>query len=108
MSTLSFPSSGKVQAAVAAAETKTMRWSELPTGTVYGITHTKQVQGKFGKSVVGDLETQDGERYKAWLPQRLASDVSDHKLPVFVLHKGLKQSERDKSRQFYDYMVIEN
>ena len=108
MSTLSFPSSGKVQAAVAATETKTMRWSELAVDTVYGITHTNQVQGKFGKSVVGDLETQDGERYKAWLPQRLAADLKAYKLPVFVLHKGLKQSERDKSRQFYDYTMIEN
>ena len=61
MSTLSFPSSEKVQAAVAASETKTMRWSELAVDTVYGITHTNQVQGKFGKSVVGDLETRDGE-----------------------------------------------
>ena len=108
MSTLSFPSSGKVQAAVAATETKTMRWSDLPTETVYAITHLKQVQGRFGKSFVGDLETEQGEQYKAWLPQRLAADLKAYELPVFVLHKGLKQSERDKSRQFYDYTVIDN
>ena len=108
MSALQFPSSEKVQAAEATTETKTMRWSDLPTKTVYAITHLKQVQGRFGKSFVGDLETEQGEQYKAWVPQKLASDVSDRKLPVFVLNKGLKQSESNKSRQFYDYTVIEN
>ena len=88
----------KVQAAEAATETKTMRWSELPTGTVYAVTHIKQVQGRFGKSFVGDLETQDGTQYKAWVPQRLADDLQGRELPVFVLHKGLKQSVKDKSR----------
>ena len=76
MSTLEFLSSEKVQAAEAAAETKTMKWSELPTRTVYAITEIKKVKSKFGKSFVGDLETQDGDRYKAWLPQRLADDLN--------------------------------
>ena len=106
MGTLKFPSSEQVEAAEAATETKPMRWSELPTRTVYGITHTKQVQGKYGKSVVGDVEAQDGTLYKAWLPQKLTADLKAHKLPVFVLHKGLKQSESDKSRSYYDYTVI--
>ena len=50
MSALQFPSSKQVEAAEAATETKTMRWSDLPTETVYAITHLKQVQGRFGKS----------------------------------------------------------
>ena len=108
MSALQFPSSEKVQAAEAATETKTMRWSDLPTETVYAITHLKQVQGRFGKSFVGDLETEQGEQYKAWVPQRLAGDLQGRELPVFVLHKGLRQSESNKSRQFYDYTVIDN
>ena len=108
MSALQFPSDEKVQAAEAATETKTMRWSELHTGTVYAITCIKKVKGKYGVSFVGDLETQAGDQSKVWLPQRLASDVSDRKLPVFVLNKGLRQSERNASRQYYDYKLIDN
>ena len=53
-------------------------------------------------------ETEQGEQYKAWVPQRLAGDLQGRELPVFVLHKGLRQSESNKSRQFYDYTVIDN
>ena len=56
---------------------------------------------------VGDLETQAGDQSKVWVPQRLASDVSDRKLPVYVLNKGLRQSASDRSRQYYDYVLID-
>ena len=98
MGTLAFLSSEKVQAALAAPDTRTMKWSELAVCTVYAITVVKKVKGKFGVSFVGDLETQDGTQYKAWVPQRLADDLQGRELPVFVLHKGLKQSVKDKSR----------
>ena len=109
MSALQFPSSEKVQEAQAAPDTKTMKWAELPTGAVYTITCIKKVKGKYGVSFVGDLETQAGDQSKAnlWLPQRLAGDMSDRKLPVFVLNKGLRQSASDRSRQYYDYVLID-
>ena len=108
MSALQFPSSEQVEAAEAVIRHETIKWSELSTETVYGITAVKKVNGKFGPSVVADLETHTGEQYKAWLPQRLADEVKGRKLPVFVKHKGLKQSVKDKSRSYYDYIVIDN
>ena len=108
MSALQFPSSEKVEAADAATETKAIKWSELSTETVYAITAVKTVKGKYGPSLVGDLEVQDGEQYKAWLPKRLATDIQGRKLPVFVKHKGMKQSVKDNSRSYYDYTMIDN
>ena len=82
MSALQFPSSEKVEQAQATTDTKTMRWSELPTGTVYAITCIKKVKGKYGVSFVGDLEIeQAGDQSKVWLPQRLAGDVSRSQAP---------------------------
>ena len=107
MNTLSFPSSEKVQQAQAATDTKTMKWSELAVDTVYAITGIKKVKGKYGASFVGDLETQAGDQSKVWVSQRLASDVSDRKLPVYVLNKGLRQSASDRLRQYYDYVLID-
>ena len=108
MSAIQFPSSEQVEAAEAAIRLEIIKWSELTTGTVYVITAVKKVKGKFGPSLVGDLKTQDGTQYKAWLPKRLADDIQGHKLPVFVLHKGMKQSVKDNSRSYYDYTVIDN
>ena len=105
MSAIQFPSSEQVEAAEAVIEPETIKWSELTIGTVYTVTKIKTVNGKFGPSAVADLETQDGTQYRAWLPKRLADDIQGHKLPVFVNHKGLKQSG---SRSYYDYMVIDN
>ena len=89
MSALQFPSSEQVEAANAVKELETIKWSELTSGTVYAITKIKTVKCKY-ESSVADLETQDGEHYKTWLPQRLATDIKGHKLPV------------------YDYTVIDN
>ena len=108
MSTLQFPSSEKVQQAQATTDTKTVKWVELAVDTVYAITCIKKVKGKYGVSFISDLETQAGDQSKVWLPQRLAGDVSDRKLPVFVLNKGLRQSASDRSRQYYDYVLIDN
>ena len=107
MSALQFPSSEKVQEAQAAPDTKTMKWAQLAVDTVYTITCIKKVKGKYGVSFVGDLEIEQGDQSKVWLPQRLAGDVSDRKLPVFVLNKGLRQSASDRSRQYYDYVLID-
>ncbi len=108
MSAIRFPSSEQVQAAEAATGPETINWSELTTDTVYAIIAVKEVEGKYGTSLVGDLETQAGKQYKAWLPQRLGDDIKGRELPVFVKHKGLKKSMKHKSRSYYDYTVIEN
>ena len=108
MSALQFLSSEQVEAAEAATGPETIKWSELTTEVVYAITAVKKVKGKFGPSVVADLQTEAGDKDKAWLPQRLAADIQGRKLPVFVKHKGLRQSVKDKSRSYYDYTVIDN
>ena len=110
MSAIQFPSSEQVEAAEAAEAAirpEIIKWSELTIGTVYAVTKIKKDKGRFG-SLVGDLKTQDGTQYKTWLPKRLADDIQDRELPVFVKHKGLKQSVKDKSRSYYDYTVIDN
>ena len=84
MNAIRFPSSEQVEAAEAAIRPETIKWSELSTGAVYAITAVKKVKRKFEPSLVADLETQAGEQYKAWLPQRLADDIQGRKLPVFV------------------------
>ena len=106
MVALQFPSSTQVQQTQTATDTKTMKWGELAVDVVYAITCIKQVQSKFGPSLIGELETQDGDQSKVWLPQRLGDDVKGRELPVFVHHRGLKQSEKNKSRQYYDYTLL--
>ena len=107
MSAMQFPSSEQVEAAKAAIGSETIKWSELTTGVLYGITAVKKVKGKFGPSLIGDLVTQEGDQYKAWLPKRLADDIQGRELPVFVVHNGLKQCVKDKSRSYYDYTVVD-
>ena len=108
MSALQFPSSEQVQQAQATTDTKTVKWAELAVDTVYAITCIKKVKGKYGASFVGDLEMQAGDQSKVWLPQRLANDMSNCKLPVYVLNKGLRQSASNRLRQYYDYVLINN
>ena len=85
MSALEFPSDQDFDAVAATAITK---WGDLPAGTIYAIKAIKVIKGKYGPSVVGDLETKAGEQYKVWLPKRLGDEVKDLKLPAFVRHEG--------------------
>lgn len=107
MSAIQFPSSkdfdAKATTGTAALETK--KWSDLSIG-IYAITELKSVKGKYGESFIGDLETQGGDQYKAWLPQRLGAELQGIKLPVFVRHEGLQQSKKNKSRQYYAYTLM--
>ena len=103
MSTLEFPSEQDFDAKVATVATT--KWGDLPTGTVYAIKTIEVVKGKYGPSVVGDLETKAGEQYKVWLPQRLGDEVKGLKLPAFVRHEGKQASSKAGCRYYYAYTV---
>ena len=103
MSTLAFPSDQEFEAQEARATIT--KWGDLPTGTTYAITDTKEIKGKYGKSVLACLETRDGEKYKVWLPQRLGDEVKGLKLPAFVIHKGKQVSNKVSCGYYYDYTL---
>ena len=66
--TLEFPSVQDIAKAESEAQTKTQSLSSLPVDTTYVIKDKPvKVNSKFGKSFVGDLETENGEQYKVWL-----------------------------------------
>ena len=104
MTTLKFPSDQEIEAQAATDNAEIKKWADLPQG-LYGVTQVKKVEGKFGTSFIGDLETRDNDHYKAWLTQRLSNEVKDLKLPVFVRHEGLKQSKKS-SNKYYAYTLI--
>ena len=45
---------------------------------------------KYGKSYIGHLEAENSEKYRVWLPPKLADELQSRKLPVFVRPEGLK------------------
>ena len=103
MSTLTFPSEQEIEAQE--ATTTITKWGDLPTGTTYAITETETKVTKYGKSVVAGLETRGGEQYKVWLPKRLGDEVKGLKLPVFVIHKGKRDSSKASCGYYYDYKL---
>ena len=108
MSALEFPSSEKVQAVKAAAETKPIKWSKLPTGTVYAITEIKRLKVNLVSPLSVTWKRRMVTNTKVKLSQRLADDLNGSTGPAFVLHKGLKQSTSNESRQYDDYKLIEH
>ena len=102
MSALQFPSEQELEAKAA---TTTIKWSDLPTWVVYAIKAIKVIKGKYGQSVVSDLETEAGNQYRVWLPQRLGDEVRDRKLPLFVRPEGLQQSKKS-SNKYYAYTLL--
>ena len=92
----------------AATDTKTGKWTYPAVDTVYAIKAIKVTKDKYGVSFVGDLETQDGDQPKVWLPQRLGDDLKGCELPVFVMSKGFKLSmlvKHEGSYKYYAYMA---
>ena len=100
MSALAFPSEQDFETK---KSTRAIKWSELPLG-IYSIESVTEKSGKFGASFIAELETQAGDKYKVWLPQRLGNDLHGFKLPVFVKHEGLMQSEKG-SYKYYAYTL---
>lgn len=94
----------KAGAVAAAPETK--KWSELPTGSIYVIKEIRKVKGKFGESFIGDLETETGETFRAWLPPKLGGELKGREFPVFIRHDGLKQSQKNSSRHYHAYTLL--
>ena len=103
MSALEFPSDQELNAKE--KSTRAIKWSELPLGIVYAIKTTKVIEGKYGQSFLGDLETQDGDQYCVWLPGRLGDELRDRELPVFVRPEGLMQSKKS-SYKYYAYTLL--
>ena len=103
MNALEFPSDQELNAKE--KNTRAIKWSELPLGVVYAIKATKVIEGKYGQSFIGDLESRGCERYKVWLPRRLGDEVKDIKLPVFVRSEGLMQSKKS-SYKYYAYTLL--
>jgi hypothetical protein len=103
---MQFPTSKDFDAKTAdATASETNKWLELPTG-IYAITKLKGVKGRFGESFIGDLEAETGEKFQAWLPTRLSCELKGKKLPVFVRHEGLKQSQQNSSRHYHAYTLL--
>ena len=77
-----------------------MKWREIPTEVVYEITMVKEVMTLYGPKTILSLRAKDGEQYTAWAPDRVGTEIS--KKHKYVYNRGLVQSEKDSSRQFWD------
>ena len=62
-----------------------------------------------GKAMYADLEDGEGNKYMTWLPSRLRIDPKDYgwkTRAAFVRPLGLKQSEKNPDRQYFDYDIM--
>ena len=70
---------------------------------VYEITSFKEVTTRYSTKMILSLRTKEGEQYTVWAPDQMAAQISEkHK---FVYNKGLVQSKKDPSRQYWDFSL---
>ena len=91
-----------------------MKWRELPENIIYHVISVTAIEtpaAEFGPGTAMYAEVEDGERnqYKVWLPARLCIELKDygwHSREAFFCPKGLKQSEKNIDRQYFDYDIM--
>ena len=86
-------------------DTLVIKCSELPLG-VYAIRDVTEKKGKYGQTFIGALETEAGDQYKVWLPQRLGNEVKGRELPVFVRYEGERNSSKASCGYYYAYTLL--
>ena len=62
-----------------------------------------------GKAVYADLEDEEGNKSMTWLPSCPCIDLKDYgwkTRTVFIRLLGLKQSEKNPDRQYFDYDIM--
>jgi len=55
--------------------------SDLTVGTVYTIIQVERITTKYGPALVAELESEDDESFKVFLPKRFAGRIEDDQLP---------------------------
>ena len=91
-----------------------IKWRELTENVIYYVKSVGEIatpESEFGSGTAMYAEVQDrtGNLYKTWLPARLCVELKDYgwsSREAFVRPKGLKQSQKNDERQFFDYDIM--
>jgi len=83
---------------------KTLRWREVPLGTYKILEVHDHGQGKFGPSVVFNLESKDGTTFFVWATPSIVYAMKKRKTTEFILNLGVKISDTTGSL-FYDFKL---
>ena len=90
-----------------------IKWRELPENVIYHVNSVGKFDtpSKFVSTSVmyGVFHNKKGELFKVWLPERLCGELVDYafnNMDAFVRSKGLKQSEKNSERNFFDYDIM--
>ncbi len=86
---------------------KPLKWKELPTDTIYLIHSVKEVEGKYGKSLIVELSDKDGNTVSVWASGRVMREISKTNLKIadwYIRPQGLKQTD-DNQKQYYDFTM---
>ena len=96
-----------VKASAAREENYVHKWTELLQGEIFKITHSQQVEGKFGPSFILDIINEKGEKKKVWTPKRLNDKyVNNPTKTVYFTSLGQISQDNKKINDFD--VVIEN
>ena len=93
-----------------------IKWREVPDNVIY---HVKSVSfiatlsdfnnNRHELAMYAELQDEEGNEYKSWLPERLSNKLKDYTLKnkiAFIKSKGLKQSEANPERQYFDFDIM--
>ena len=82
---------------------ETLKWCDVQPGTYKVLEKFNQGQGKFGPSVVLNLESANGSTFLVWAPCSLVFAMAKRKSTKFILNLGVKVSETGSV--FYDFKL---
>jgi len=83
---------------------KTLRWREVQPGTYKVFEIHEHGQGKFGPSVVLNLESKNGTTFFVWATPSIAYAMKKRKTTEFILNLGAKISDATGGL-FYDFKL---
>ena len=91
-----------------------IKWREVPVDVIFHVISAYSVNvvtsyNTSGKAMYADLEDGEGNKYMTWLPSRLCIDPKNYgwkTRTAFVRPLGLKQSEKNPDRQYFDYDIM--
>ena len=92
-----------------------IKWREVPENVIYHVKSVSYIatQSDFNNghelTMYAELEDEKGNESKSWLPERLSNKLKDYTLKnkiAFIKSKGLKQSEANPERQYFDFDIM--
>ena len=82
---------------------ETLKWCDIQMG-IYKVLDIREYgEGKYGPSVVLNIESKDGTTFFVWAPSSLVFAIEKRKITNFIFNLGMKVSET--GNMFYDFKL---